>query len=132
MIAFGVLVLAVGCATNAERTATPDAPTTPAAAPAAAEPAGPPAFVNDEGRLACPVMGDVVASPDRSAGHVDYKGKRYYFCCNSCDQLFNEDPEKYADGRHLQEIGKMRGGTSDAPACELPPAEGAAPTAPAG
>ena len=97
---------------------------------APADATAPPAFVNDEGKLACPVMGDVVVSPERSAGHVDYDGKRYYFCCNSCDQLFNEDPEKYADGRHLREIGKLRGGTSDAPACELPPATATA--APAG
>ncbi len=132
MTTLGLLVLAVGCATRADLPAAPDAPAASTLTGAGAPPAAPPAFVNDEGKLACPVMGDVVASPDRSAGHVDYKGKRYYFCCNSCDQLFNEDPEKYADGRHLQEIGKMRGGTSDAPACELPPAEGAAPTAPAG
>ena len=96
----------------------------PAAAPApsaTALPAGLVAFVNDDGKLACPVMGDVVDGPDKAAGHVDHKGKRYYFCCDSCAQLFDEQPERYADGRYLQSIGKMRGATSDAPACEDPP-----------
>ncbi len=122
-----VVAVLVGCASSFG----PEAPAAPEASVARAEaPANlPPAFVNDEGKLACPVMGDVVASPDRSAGHVDYEGKRYYFCCNSCDQLFNEDPEKYADGRHLQAVGKMRGGTSAAPACEPEPAGAPAATA---
>ncbi|MEN9785357.1 MAG: hypothetical protein RLZZ299_621 [Pseudomonadota bacterium] len=90
--------------------------------PAAALPAGLTAFVNDDGKLACPVMGDVVDGPDKAAGHTDHQGKRYYFCCDSCAQLFEEQPERYADGRYLQSIGKMRAGTADTPACEDPPA----------
>ena len=130
----GLLAVLVGCAPGVE---TPLSPVpavegVPVAKAVSPEATVPPAFVNDEGKLACPVMGDVVVSPERSAGHVDYQGKRYYFCCNSCDQLFNEDPEKYADGRHLREIGKLRGGASDAPACELPPAAAPVPAAPAG
>ncbi len=97
-------------------------PTPASPSAATALPEGMTAFVDDDGRLACPVMGDVVDGPDKAAGHVDHKGTRYYFCCDSCAQLFDEQPERYADGRYLQSIGKMRGGTSDAPSCEDPPA----------
>ena len=93
----------------------PSSVVAPAAVADANVPAG---FRNDEGKLACPVMGDVVASPEASAGHLDHGGVRYYFCCNSCQVLFEDDPEKYAEGRSLREIGKMAGGTSDAAACD--------------
>ncbi|MBI3313326.1 MAG: YHS domain-containing protein [Candidatus Omnitrophica bacterium] len=26
---------------------------------------------------------------------VDYRGKRYYFCCKSCVKKFKKNPEKY-------------------------------------
>lgn len=94
--------------------------TAPVAPSAVADANVPPAFRNDEGKLACPVMGDVVESPEKSAGHLDHAGTRYYFCCNSCQVLFEDDPEKYVDGRYLKELGKMSGGTSDAPACDAP------------
>lgn len=81
-------------------------------APVAVAADAPPAFVDDQGRLACPVMGDPIASPDRAAGHLDHDGRRYYFCCNSCEVLFREDPERYADGRHLREQGTFPGGAS--------------------
>lgn len=54
------------------------------------------AFVNADGKLACPVRGDVIASKDKADGYSDYKGKRYYFCCASCKPQFDADPEKYA------------------------------------
>ncbi len=91
-------------------------------APAAVADANvPPAFRNDEGKLACPVMGDTIDAPEASAGHTDHNGVRYYFCCNSCEVMFADDPEKYVDGRYLREIGKMSGGTSEAAACEPTP-----------
>jgi YHS domain-containing protein len=107
VVLFGCL-LAAGCGT-------PAAPVTPTAA---ADADVPPAFRNDQGKLACPVMGDVVESPEKSAGHLDHAGVRYYFCCNSCQVMFEDDPEKYVDGRYLKELGKMSGGTSDVSACE--------------
>jgi YHS domain-containing protein len=39
----------------------------------------------------CPVMGGEV---DKNV-FVDYKGKRVYFCCTSCVEEFNKNPEKY-------------------------------------
>ena len=39
----------------------------------------------------CPVMGD----PINKKYFTDYKGNRIYFCCSSCPDDFNKDPEKY-------------------------------------
>lgn len=104
-----VLLLGCGAEPRSEATAAPAATATAATA----DPSGLPAFVNDKGELACPVMGDTIASPDRAAGHTDFDGKRYYFCCNSCEHLFAENPEAYADGRHLVREGIWAGGTSE-------------------
>jgi YHS domain-containing protein len=62
-------------------------------------------------------MGDLVASPAMAAGFRDHGGKRYWFCCNSCEQLFDEDAARYADGNHLRAVGKAHGG-GETPACE--------------
>lgn len=32
----------------------------------------------------------------KSKKFVDYKGKRYYFCCGDCATAFKKDPAKYA------------------------------------
>ena len=39
----------------------------------------------------CPVMGGDI---DKKI-YTDYKGRRVYFCCESCKISFSEDPEKY-------------------------------------
>ena len=39
----------------------------------------------------CPIMG---YTPNKEL-HVDYKGKRIFFCCASCPEKFKQDPEKY-------------------------------------
>ncbi len=39
----------------------------------------------------CPVMGGKI----NKDVHIDYKGRRVYFCCKSCVQSFSKDPEKY-------------------------------------
>jgi Cu+-exporting ATPase len=41
-----------------------------------------------------PVCGMDIETQD-AAGTVDYKGKRYYLCSNSCVEKFKADPEKY-------------------------------------
>ncbi|MBN1765185.1 MAG: efflux RND transporter periplasmic adaptor subunit [Sedimentisphaerales bacterium] len=41
----------------------------------------------------CPVMG----GPINKDVFTVYKGKKVYFCCPGCDQVFNENPEKYLD-----------------------------------
>ena len=39
----------------------------------------------------CPVMGGDI---DKKV-YTDYKGRRVYFCCESCKEKFLKDPEKY-------------------------------------
>ena len=45
-----------------------------------------------------PVCGMTI-SPDDAAGHLDYKGKTYYFCNESCLERFREDPGAFVGGR---------------------------------
>lgn len=40
----------------------------------------------------CPIM---EGKPINKAISTEYKGKKVYFCCPSCDTKFKEDPEKY-------------------------------------
>ena len=39
----------------------------------------------------CPVMGN----PINKDIYLDYQGRRIYFCCNMCPDVFKKDPEKY-------------------------------------
>jgi YHS domain-containing protein len=39
----------------------------------------------------CPVMGN----PINKNIFVEYQGKKVYFCCNGCPDIFKADPEKY-------------------------------------
>ncbi len=39
----------------------------------------------------CPVL----KTPINKEFYTDYQGKRVYFCCQSCINDFNQDPEKY-------------------------------------
>jgi ferredoxin-NADP reductase/YHS domain-containing protein len=50
----------------------------------------------------CAVTGDTIDIADaEQLGHFrDIKGKRFYFCCPTCAQLFDKEPEAYAD-QHL-------------------------------
>ncbi len=47
----------------------------------------------------CPVMG-LKPVPQY---YADYKGKRIYFCCSACPDMFKKDPEKY--WKKLQDEG---------------------------
>lgn len=42
-----------------------------------------------------PVCGMTV-DEQKAAGQSEYKGKTYYFCAQTCQRKFEEDPEKYA------------------------------------
>ena len=64
-----------------------------------------PEFKDANGRLACPVMGDVVVSAAESSGYADYEGVRYYFCCTSCAERFAQNPAAFADGKFLRQEG---------------------------
>jgi YHS domain-containing protein len=54
------------------------------------------AHKNAEGQLVCPVMGGIIPSADKAAGHSDHEGTRYYFCCPGCKPQFDKEPSKYA------------------------------------
>ncbi|HXX59034.1 MAG TPA: YHS domain-containing protein [Thermodesulfovibrionales bacterium] len=43
----------------------------------------------------CPVMGGKF-EVTMSTPVIDYKGKSYYFCCDSCIEDFKKNPDKYA------------------------------------
>ena len=50
----------------------------------------------------CPVMGGKI----NKEIYVDYEGRRAYFCCKGCPEMFKKDPEKY--------LKKLEGQSGDA------------------
>lgn len=50
-------------------------------------------------KISCAVQkGDMVdiATATKNKMFADYKGKRYFFCCQGCPDAFKKDPAKYA------------------------------------
>ena len=88
--------LAAGCGTTASST-------TPVAAASAD-------FTNAEGKLVCPVMGDVIATKEQAVGSEQFEGKTYWFCCDSCQRTFDSDPKRYAEGAFLTHLQAEHGG----------------------
>jgi YHS domain-containing protein len=37
-----------------------------------------------------------IADATKNKMYADYKGRRYFFCCNGCPQSFKKNPAKYA------------------------------------
>jgi YHS domain-containing protein len=57
------------------------------------QPAAPAAPLTAAGEQThCPIMGEHEIDKEVS---VDYQGKKVYFCCDSCIDDFNKEPEKY-------------------------------------
>jgi P-type Cu+ transporter len=54
--------------------------------------AAPPPLVPEE--VLDPVCGMTITPAD-AVGHVDYKGKTYYFCAESCLERFRDNPEEF-------------------------------------
>ena len=56
----------------------------------------------DDTQAICPVTGDVVVKAESEAlGHSrQHDGQTYYFCCATCVQLFDKNPEKYTHQTH--------------------------------
>ena len=42
-----------------------------------------------------PVCGMGV-QPEQAAGQSEYQGRTFYFCCNSCKEQFDQEPQRYA------------------------------------
>lgn len=45
--------------------------------------------------LHCPVFNENIANIVSAGGFVDYKGTRYYVCCDSCLEAMHKDAAKY-------------------------------------
>ena len=56
----------------------------------------------DDTQAICPVTGDVVVKAESEAlGHSrQHDGQTHYFCCATCVQLFDKNPEKYTHQTH--------------------------------
>ena len=91
------LVAMVGC--NTSPTTTTAAPVPQAVATASVATA--PAFKNAKGQLACPVTGELIASPEAAFSHQVYNGTDYYFCCKGCADEFASDPGKFEGGKAM-------------------------------
>lgn len=52
--------------------------------------------IPDKEALYCPVEKQAISSYAAAGSYRDYKGVRYYFCCNSCPSEFDKSPDKYA------------------------------------
>ena len=77
----------------------------PAAGANTEAPAGtvPGTFRNAEGVVACPVMGMAINKPEDAVSYADFEGVRYFFCCDSCEKLFLDNPAEYANGKYMNE-----------------------------
>lgn len=49
---------------------------------------------NPDDMVTCPVTGETLKKKDAYSVY-EYKGKKYYMCCNMCPKLFTTNPEKY-------------------------------------
>jgi YHS domain-containing protein len=56
-----------------------------------------PASVRAEetGPVSCPVLGTKIDAVTKDNQSSDYKGVRYYFCCNGCKPQFDKDQTKF-------------------------------------
>ena len=52
---------------------------------------------SEESKFVCPVMGSPVDRKEaEDKGLVrEYKGEKYYFCCDGCPEKFEKSPEGY-------------------------------------
>jgi len=95
-VAFSVFVLLAGCQKDKPMVDTQAAQTKveqPAASPVKHE--ATPAVAQQVAQVAeqttCPVMGGAINKDI----FIEYQGKKVYFCCNACPDVFKANPEKY-------------------------------------
>jgi YHS domain-containing protein len=53
--------------------------------------------------IKCAVQGYKISIDQATKDHMfaDYKGRRYFFCCNGCPQEFKLHPAKYAKSESI-------------------------------
>ena len=74
-----------------------------------------PAAVRAEeaGTYNCPVLGTKIDAVTKDTLSSDYKGVRYYYCCESCKPQFDKDPSKFLkDGKKDKAFGDKVVGVS--------------------
>lgn len=60
--------------------------------------------------IKCPVMTSsvvTIAKATKMKRFADYKGRRYFFCCDSCPATFKANPKKYSKGESIR-LPKIR------------------------
>ncbi|MFY9235216.1 MAG: YHS domain-containing protein [Fimbriimonadaceae bacterium] len=60
--------------------------------------------------IKCPVMKSSVvniAKATKKKLFADYKGRRYFFCCDGCPSAFKANPKKFASGESIR-LPKIR------------------------
>jgi YHS domain-containing protein len=91
--------LCAGCNSESETKDMPPPVASHAGYPAVAAPVATPAATTAKPAAiqsaVCPITGEKIADVSKAAGHSDYKGKTYYFCCPSCKPKFDKDPAKF-------------------------------------
>jgi YHS domain-containing protein len=90
-LVFGVFVLATGCQKEkpAAQQKTQAAENVPMHQHASTDQAQVKVVAGEQ--TTCPVMG----GPINKDIFVEYQGKKVYFCCNGCPDIFKADPAKY-------------------------------------
>lgn len=56
-------------------------------------------------KIKCAVLtNSTVNIPQATKNHMyaDYKGNRYFFCCDDCPKDFKKNPAKYAKNAHIK------------------------------
>ena len=43
-----------------------------------------------------------IATATKNHMYADYKGNRYFFCCDDCPKDFKKNPAKYAKNAHIK------------------------------
>lgn len=49
-------------------------------------------YRNKDGKLVCPIMNSVIDDESKIKGWVEYEGKKYAMCCDSCAKVGPKDP----------------------------------------
>src|SRR6266545_7712952 len=63
------------------------------------------AFADKTGSFTCPVRGAAIDSITKETEFSDYKGVRYYFCCEGCKPQFDKDQAKYLKASKGKTVG---------------------------
>lgn len=59
-------------------------------------------FTDLGNKVVCPVTNEKF-NITKDSTYMEYKGKKYFFCCPGCKHKFESDPEKYIKGKSKTE-----------------------------